>query len=65
MLRRIFGLNRDEMKGSLRKLHNEELENLILFTKYNQNDKVKDKMARAYRINGGERNVYQILLGYP
>jgi hypothetical protein len=28
LLRRIFGLMRDEMAGGLRKLHNEELDNL-------------------------------------
>jgi hypothetical protein len=28
MLRRIFGLKRDEVTGSWRKLHNEELHNL-------------------------------------
>jgi hypothetical protein len=28
LLRRLFGLTRDEMIGSLRKLHNEELHNL-------------------------------------
>jgi hypothetical protein len=28
VLRRIFGQKRDEMKGSWRKLHNEELHNL-------------------------------------
>jgi hypothetical protein len=29
VLRRIFGLNRDEVRGEWRKLHNEELHNLL------------------------------------
>jgi hypothetical protein len=33
MLRRIFRLKRDELAGSLRKLHNEELHNFVLFIK--------------------------------
>jgi hypothetical protein len=32
MLRRMFGLKRDEIVGAWRKLHNEEL---VLFAKYN------------------------------
>jgi hypothetical protein len=47
MLRRIFGLKRDEVTGGWRKLHNEEL-----FAKYNYNDRVKeDEMGRAYSMN--------------
>jgi hypothetical protein len=34
-LRRIFVLNRGEIKGSLRELHNEELQNLYSSAKYN------------------------------
>jgi hypothetical protein len=35
LLRRIFGPKRDEVTGGWRKLHNEELHNFVLFTKYN------------------------------
>jgi hypothetical protein len=34
-LNKIFGHNRDDVKGGWRKLHNEEHHNLIFFTKYN------------------------------
>jgi hypothetical protein len=33
VLRRIFGLSRDEMIGGWRKLHNEEIHRLVLLTK--------------------------------
>jgi hypothetical protein len=32
---RVFALRRDEMTGDWRKLQNEEIHNLKLFTKYN------------------------------
>jgi hypothetical protein len=34
-LRRICGPKRDEVTGGWRKLHNEELHNFVLFSKYN------------------------------
>jgi hypothetical protein len=34
MLRTIFGPKRDEVKGDWRKLHNEELHNLLLYRGY-------------------------------
>jgi hypothetical protein len=43
MLRRIFGQKRDEVKGSWRKLHNEELHNLYsLPSKIKMNQAKKD-----------------------
>jgi hypothetical protein len=33
--RRIFGPKRDDVTGDWRKLHNEELHNFLLFSKYN------------------------------
>jgi PAS domain-containing protein len=48
VLRRIFGLKRDEVTGGWRKLHNEELHN---------------EMGRACSMNGEERNAYRILVG--
>ena len=41
MLRCIFGLKRDEVTGEWRKLHNEELNNPVLVTKYYSSDKIK------------------------
>jgi hypothetical protein len=38
VLRRIFGPKRDEVTGEWRKLHNEELHNLILLGKSNQGE---------------------------
>jgi hypothetical protein len=34
VLRKIFGLRREEVAGAWRRLHNEELHNLYAFTKY-------------------------------
>jgi len=34
VLKRIFGPYREKVVGSWRRLHNEELHNLICFTKY-------------------------------
>jgi hypothetical protein len=34
VLKRIFGPRRDEVTGEWRKLHNEELRDFFLFTKY-------------------------------
>jgi hypothetical protein len=57
VLRRVFGPKRDEVRGEWRKLHNEELSDLYVLTKYCAGGKIeKNEMgvARgAYR--GGER----------
>jgi hypothetical protein len=43
-----------EVTGVRRKLHNEELQNL-LFSEYNENDQVKEEeMGRACSTNWGE-----------
>jgi hypothetical protein len=53
VLRRIFGPKRDEVTGGWRKLHNKELHNFVLFTKYNKYDQVKeDEMGRTCSTNG-------------
>jgi hypothetical protein len=44
VLRRIFGPKRDEIKGELRKLHNEELHNLYSST--NSITKIKSRRIR-------------------
>jgi hypothetical protein len=35
VLRRVFGPRMDGVTGGWRKLHNEEMHNLVLFAKYN------------------------------
>jgi hypothetical protein len=58
--RRIFAQMREEMTGGRSKLCNEDHQNLY-FTKYNQNDEVKeDEIGRAYSLNGVRRNTYVI-----
>jgi hypothetical protein len=50
VLRRLFGLKKDEGIGGWRKLHNEELHNLYFSP--NKNDQVKeDDMGRACSMN--------------
>jgi hypothetical protein len=66
VLRRIFGLKRDEVTGSWRKLHNEELHGL-----YSSPSIVRVNKARKMRWAGhvacmGEvRSAYNILVGRP
>jgi hypothetical protein len=66
VLRRIFGLKRDEVIGGWRKLHNEELHGL-----YSSPSIVRVTKSRRMRWVGhvahmGEmRNVYSILVGEP
>jgi hypothetical protein len=66
VLRRIFGLKRDEVTGEWRKLHSEESHNL-----YSSPDIIRQIKARRVRWAGhvarmGEgRNVYRVLVGKP
>jgi len=66
VLRRIFGLNRDEVTGEWRKLHNKELNNL-----YSSPNIVRVIKSRRMRWVGhvarmGEgRGVYRVLVGNP
>jgi hypothetical protein len=66
VLRRIFGLKRDEMMGEWRKLHNEELHDL-----YSSPSIIRIIKSRRMRWAGhiarmGEkRNVYRLLVGKP
>jgi hypothetical protein len=57
-------MKRDEMRGSWRKLHNEEL---LLFAKYNYNDQVKEnEMGRACSTHGEEmKNACRVFVGNP
>jgi hypothetical protein len=64
VLRRIFGLNRDEVTGVWRELHNEELHNF-----YSGSSIIRMMKSRRMRWAGrvvriGEkRNAYRILVG--
>ena len=66
VLRRIFGLRRDEITGEWRRLHNEELNDLYSSTNI-------ERMIKSRRIRwaghvarmGEERGVYRVLLGKP
>jgi hypothetical protein len=54
VLRRIFGLNRDEVTGEWRTLHNEELSDL-----YSLTNTVRDEMSGACSTYGGEERCIQ------
>ena len=43
VLRRIFGPRRDEVTGELRRLHNEELNGLVILTQYCVGDKNREE----------------------
>jgi hypothetical protein len=66
VLRRIFGLKRDEVTGEWRKLHNEELHNL-----HSSPDIIRQVKPRRMRWAGyvarmgEERKVYKVLVGKP
>jgi hypothetical protein len=73
VLRRIFGLKRDEVTGEWRKLHSEELH--ILYSSPNITRQIRSrKMRRAEHVTrmGEKRNVYKVsgsgvteLAGHP
>jgi hypothetical protein len=66
VLRRIFGLKRDEVTGGWRKLHNDELHNLYSSTSIIRMVKSRDKRwARNVARMGGKRNTYRLLVGKP
>jgi len=58
VLRRIFGPKRDEVTREWRKLHNEELNDLL--TQYCLGDKIeKNEVGGACMMNGGEERRIQ------
>jgi hypothetical protein len=63
---RIFGTKRDEVTGSWRKLHNEELHNLYYSSSTIRIIKSR-RMRRAGHVArmGEKRNAYRILVGKP
>jgi hypothetical protein len=66
VLRRIFGVKRDEMTGEWRKQHNEELHDL-----YSSPSIIRIMKARRMRWAdhvariGERRNMYRLLVGKP
>jgi hypothetical protein len=66
VLRRMFVPKRDEVTGEWRKLHNEELHNL-----YSSPDIIRQVKSRRMRWAGhearmgGERKLYNVLVGKP
>ena len=66
VLRRIFGLKRDEVTGDWRKLHNEELNDL--YCSLNIFRVIKSRRMRwAGRVErmGERRGIYRVLVGKP
>jgi hypothetical protein len=66
VLRRIFGLKRDEVMGEWRKLHNKELRDL-----YSSPSIIRIIKSRRMRwvghvaLMGKKRNTYKLLVGKP
>jgi hypothetical protein len=65
VLRRIFGLKWDEVKGSWRKLHNEELHNLYSSPNVIRMIKSRTEMCRVRSTHGEKRNAYTAFVGKP
>jgi hypothetical protein len=66
VLRRIFGLKRDEVSGEWRKLHNEELRDLYPSPGINRIIKSRRMRWAGHVARMGEkRNVYMLLVGNP
>jgi hypothetical protein len=65
VLRSVFGPKRDEVTGELRKLYNEEL-NDVLLTHYGVGDKIENnEMGGACSSYGEGRGLYRVLVGKP
>jgi hypothetical protein len=65
VLRRIFEPKKDEVTGEWRKLHNEEL-NCVLLSKYYSGDQIgKNEVDRACSIYGGQTSSYRVLVWKP
>jgi hypothetical protein len=66
LLRRIFGLRRDEETGEWRKLHNEELNDLYFLPNIFRVIKSRRMKWPAHVARMGERgDVYRVLVGIP
>ena len=64
-MRRIFAPSRDEVTGELRKLHNEELNDV--WSSPNIVRAIKSRMRWAWHVArmGDTRGVYRVLVGKP
>ena len=63
VLRRIFGPKRDKVTGELRKLHNEELNDLYSSPNIRM---IKSRMRWAGKVaRMGERDAYRVSVGNP
>jgi hypothetical protein len=66
VLRRIFGPKRDEVMRDLRKMHNEELNNLYSLPNIIRMSKSRRTSWAGHVAHMGEkRNAYRILAGKP
>jgi hypothetical protein len=65
MLRRIFGPQRDEVTGSWRKLHNEELHGMYTSPDIIRVIKSRNEMDRTSSTHWEMRNSYKMLVGKP
>jgi hypothetical protein len=65
VLRRIFGLKRDEVTGEWRKLHNEEFNDL--YSSPNNIQVIKSRMRWVGQVAcmGEMRDAYKVLVGKP
>jgi hypothetical protein len=66
VLRRIFGPKRAHVTGDWRKLHNEELHNLIILIIFGEEYKSRRMRWAGHVARMGEtKNAYRILVGKP
>jgi len=65
VLRRIFGLKRDEVTGEWRKLHNEELNDLYSSPNIVREIKSRRMCAGHLARTGESRGAYWVLVGKP
>jgi hypothetical protein len=64
VLRRICAPKNDEVIQRLEKTAQCGASYLVLFAKYNENEKIKENaMGRACHTHGGKNNMYRILVG--
>ena len=66
VLRRVFGLKRDEVTGEWRKLHNEELSDIYSLPNIVRVVKSRRMKWAGYVVRVGEgRGVHRVLVGKP
>jgi len=65
VLKRIFGLERDEVTGDLKKLHNEELNELFSPNIFRVIKSRRMRWARHVARMGETKGVYRVLVGSP